>query len=58
MKPTEMMKVSECDCESEAVERWLINLERRIKALEEEILVLQRGDNTGLKHINDGGWFD
>ena len=52
------MKVSECDCESEAVEQWLMNLERRIKALEEEILVLQRGDNTGLKHINDGGWFD
>ena len=36
----------------------LMNLQERIRALEEEMLVLQRGDNTGFKHQNDGGWFD
>ena len=33
-------------------------LDRRVKHLESEILALQRGDNTGFKHQNDGGWFD
>ena len=36
----------------------LMSLKERVKALEEEMIVLQRGDNTGLKHQNDGGWFD
>ena len=30
----------------------------RVKALEGEIEAMQRGDNTGLKHQNDGGYFD
>ena len=36
----------------------LMSLQERIRSLEEEMIVLQRGDNTGLKHQNDGGWFD
>ena len=36
----------------------LMTLQERVRALEEEMIVLQRGDNTGLKHQNDGGWFD
>ena len=36
----------------------LMSLKERVRALEEEMIVLQRGDNTGLKHQNDGGWFD
>jgi uncharacterized coiled-coil protein SlyX len=36
----------------------LITLKERVRALEEEMLALQRGDNTGFKHENDGGWFD
>ena len=57
-------KKSESDDKSE--ENWrqremeleISELYRRVKALEEEILALQRGDNTGFKHQNDGGWFD
>jgi hypothetical protein len=30
----------------------------RVKALEGEVEALQRGNNTGFKHENDGGWFD
>jgi chaperonin cofactor prefoldin len=33
-------------------------LDRRVKHLESEILALQRADNSGFKHQNDGGWFD
>jgi len=58
MKSMGMMKVSECKCQSEAVARWLQNLENRIRALEAEVIALQRGDNTGFKHPNDGGYFD
>ena len=34
------------------------NLGDRVKALEGELEALQKGDNTGFKHENDGGWFD
>lgn len=34
------------------------DLKTRLMRLEEEMLALQRGDNTGFKHQNDGGWFD
>ena len=33
-------------------------LERLVKLLAEEIQTMQRGDNTGFRHENDGGWFD
>ena len=33
-------------------------LERLVKALIGEVEAMQRGDNTGAKHINDGGYFD
>ena len=33
-------------------------LNARVKALEGEIEAIQRGDNTGFKHENDGGWFE
>ncbi len=33
-------------------------LNARVKALEGEIEAMQRGDNWGGKHQNDGGWFD
>jgi len=58
------MKKSKSDSESEKIQ-WMHDLEERVQRLErmleaaiEEINALQRGDNTGLKHQNDGGWFD
>ena len=33
-------------------------LERLVVLLAEEINAMQRGDNTGFKHENDGGFFD
>ena len=33
-------------------------LNARVKALAGEIEAMQRGDNTGFKHENDGGWFE
>ena len=58
------MKKSESDSESEQIQR-MHDLEERVQRLEkmleaaiEEINALQKGDNTGLKHQNDGGWFD
>lgn len=60
----ETMKKSESDSESEKIQ-WMHDLEERVQRLEkmleaaiEEINALQRGNNTGLKHQNDGGWFD
>lgn len=38
--------------------RRIVDLERLVKLLQEEIEALQRCDNTGFKHQNDGGWFD
>ncbi len=58
------MKVNESEDESEIKLNVLIHhkrikeLERLVKLLQEEIEALQRGDNTGFKHENDGGWFD
>ena len=40
-----------------ALER-ISTLDRRVKALEEEIIAMKEGDNTGFKHENDGGYFD
>ena len=58
------MKKSESDSESEQIQ-WMHDLEERVQRLEkmleaaiEEINALQKGDNTGLKHQNDGGWFE
>ncbi len=60
----EAMKKSESEDESEKIQ-WMHDLEERVQRLErmleaaiEEINALQRGDNTGFKHQNDGGWFD
>ena len=39
-------------------EEAITNLVGRVKALEGEVEAMQRGDNTGLKHQNDGGYFD
>ena len=38
--------------------RRIVDLERLVKLLKEEIEALQRGDNTGFRHENDGGYFD
>ena len=58
------MKKSESEDESNEMvlihtnHRRLVDLERLVKLLAEEIEAMQRGDNTGEKHKNDGGWFD
>ena len=39
-------------------EEAITELVGRVKALEGEVEAMQKGDNTGLKHQNDGGWFD
>jgi exonuclease VII small subunit len=58
------MKKSESDSESvyemvaEATMVEIRRLERRIMDLEAAVEAMERGDNTGLKHQNDGGWFD
>ena len=36
----------------------IVRLQKRVRELEGEVEALQRGDNTGFKHENDGGWFD
>lgn len=42
--------------------KWVLmeidDLKAQLKALQEEIQAMQRADNTGFKHQNDGGWFD
>ena len=58
------MKKSESEGESNEMvlihtnHRRIVDLERLVKLLREEIEAMQRGDNTGEKHKNDGGWFD
>ena len=58
------MKKSESEDESEKITECMKNevrikqLEKLVKLLAEEIEAMQRGDNTGEKHQNDGGWFD
>ena len=57
-----MMKVSESDSESKWGHRSLWKaieiLQKRVKELQAEVEALQRGDNTGFRHENDGGYFD
>ena len=58
------MKKSESDSESErnhdveALVLTVIELEQMIRVLKLRLDAMERGDNTGLKHQNDGGWFD
>jgi len=43
---------------NEMLKSHISSLERRLVDLEDELRTMQRGDNTGFKHENDGGWFD
>ena len=54
------MKKSESNSESEnnSVWRAIERLQKRVRELEGEVESLQRGDNTGFRHENDGGYFD
>ena len=64
------MKKSESDSESEQrlidvaletleIQREQIRrLQKRVRELEGEVEALQRGDNPGFKHENEGGWFE
>ena len=58
------MKKSESDSESErnhdveALVLTVIELEQMIRVLKLRVDAMEKGDNTGLKHQNDGGWFD
>ena len=54
------MKKSESKDESEnnSVWRAIERLQKRVRELEGEVEALQRGDNTGFRHENDGGYFD
>ena len=61
------MKKSESDSESEEKQIWIgircleeriMELEKHVRALIGEVEAMQRGDNTGAKHQNDGGYFD
>ena len=58
-------KKSKSESESESIWRAIEKLQRRVRdlegyqlELEGEVEALQRGDSTGFKHQNDGGWFD
>ena len=53
-------KKSESEGESENKSLWraIEDLQKRVRMLESEIMALQRGDNTGFRHPDDGGWFD
>ena len=58
------MKNNESEDESELKTNVLIHhkrikeLERLVKSLIGELEALQRGDQTGFRHENDGGYFD
>ena len=56
----ETMKKSESNSESEnnSVWRAIERLQKRVRELEGEVEALQRGDSTGFRHENDGGYFD
>ena len=56
----ETMKKSESNDESEHNSIWraIERLQKRVRELEGEVEALQRGDNTGFRHENDGGYFD
>jgi len=51
-------KKNESESESEYILKVIEMLQMRIRALEGEVEAMQRGNNTGFKHENDGGWFD
>mgnify|MGYP003153563752 CR=1 FL=1 len=51
------MEKNETDNESDAIERWLMNLEKRIFTLEQVVYQLERRKSNGA-HPNDGGWND
>tara|TARA_R110002020_G_scaffold313956_1_gene529232 strand:+ start:294 stop:452 length:159 start_codon:yes stop_codon:yes gene_type:complete len=52
------MKVNESDSESESLWKAIEKLQKRVRELEGEVEALQRGDSTGFRHENDGGYFD
>ena len=54
------MKKSESNSESEnnSVWRAIERLQKMVRELEGEVEALQRGNNTGFRHENDGGYFD
>jgi len=49
---------SESESENNSVWRAIERLQKRVRELEGEVEALQRGNNTGFRHENDGGWFD
>ena len=49
---------NESESESEYILKLIEMLQMRIRALEGEVEAMQRGDSTGYKHENDGGYFD
>ena len=57
-QPLEMMKVNESGSESESLWRAIEKLQKRVRELEGEVEAIQRADNSGYKHPNDGGYFD
>ena len=58
-KMTEILKVNQLvGMLAEETRLEIKRLEKMLEAVIEEINALQKGDNTGLKHQNDGGWFD
>ena len=52
------MKVSESGSESESLWKAIEKLQKRVRELEGEVEALQRGDSSGFRHENDGGYFD
>ena len=62
------MKKSESDSESEEIKRlWIAiaamrvqiaSLKQDARGCIDAIEAIESGNNTGLKHQNDGGWFD
>ena len=53
-------KKSESEDESEQKSIWraIERLQKRVREMEGELEALQRGDHTGFRHENDGGYFD
>ena len=58
MKKSESDSKSERNHDVEALVLTVIELEQMIRVLKLRVDAMERGDNTGLKHQNDGGWFD